>query len=207
MAGLRPNNGKNTTVCGVVAGAWRFTRSRASPPRLWRRAGCTRKSWFEEITPTPPWSTTGRTSSGGVSLGPPQNSRLGWADSANWGQTRLTGGSRVSSSTATGEKKVSRRRRWREPFASSPPKAVERSMAIPSIPRGNPTRVHSCLAARSQCSRRQDSVPSARSVRASWLCEEGSVEAFDLAPCPVAYGPWGQMSVPRQARISVLGCP
>lgn len=159
-------------VCGVAAGAWLSTRSWMSRTEPLPHPGLTRRDWFDRISRTRLLSTTGRMSLAGVSSGPQPSSRAEWADSASWACLHPTGGSHASSSTATEGGRESRRPRWPAPFASSPPKAVGRSMDIQLPLEGSPTRAHSCSVELNQCSPRPDSARSALWVQARWLCDE-----------------------------------
>jgi len=156
-------------VCGVAVGASPSTSSPVSRTGRLPHAGHTKRDSFERIGPTRPSFTTERTSLAGVSSDHLLSSRAEWQDSASWARLHPTGGSHASSSTATGGGRESRKLRWQAHFASLPPKAAGRSMAIQSPPAGNLTRAHSCRVELNQCSPRSGSVPSVLWVRARGL--------------------------------------
>jgi hypothetical protein len=177
-------------VFGVGAGASPSTSSPVRRTGRLPRGEPTNRVWFGRIGPTPPSCTTGRRSSGGVSSVLRPSSRAAWEGSASWVWLHPAGGSRASSSTVTGGRRESGTRRWREPFASSPPTVAGRSMAIQSPPAGNPTRTHSCGVELSQCSPTSDSVRSVLSVPARSSCDESfagdEVSLVDRGPAAAA---------------------
>jgi hypothetical protein len=181
---------RSTMACGVGAGASHSTSNPVRRTGRLHRGEPTNTDLCARIDPTPPSSTTGRTSSAGVSSVPRLSSRAAWEASASWVWLRPTGGSRASSSTVTGGSRESGKRRWRGPFASSPPTVAGRSMAIQSPPAGNPTRTHSCGVELNQCSPMPDSVRSVLSVPARSSCGESfagdEVSRVDRGPADAA---------------------
>src|SRR3984893_13480957 len=111
-------------VCGVAAGASPSTLSQVNRTRRLGRTERTKRDLFERITPTRRSSTTELTSSAGVSSDLLPSSRPEWEGWASWVRLHPTGGSRASSSTATGGGRESRKPRWQEHFARSPRKVV-----------------------------------------------------------------------------------